>query len=922
MAGNSRLQIKTLTMAFALLLSVPFPVQFVSAGTVWSEGPQEFSHGEMEDLDLGHEGLSLNISAMQSTGKWTNLSPQNPPKDRHGCAMDLDSRLGKAVMFGGYNYKNNWFLGDTWTYDLETNTWTVQYPADSPPIRESSAMVYASSSREFVLFGGFGQRIWDDTWTYSLGTNAWTNQQPATHPEARGNPGMDYDSARDKVVLFGGLNGFDSFGDTWTYDTSTNTWMNMGPSSSPQARWGHGMVYDSAHRKSILFGGKTGDEFLNDTWTYDLAANKWTEMNPPDAPSPRCELNMAYDSARSEAVLFAGNRDVNAILSDTWTYNLTTNRWTNMTPAASPPARGECGMAYFSNNDAVVIFSGYTAQDTLDDTWKLKFFNGTAPAWGTFTSAPHDTGGQAYFGTMSWDAAIPPASKLSFQFRSADTEENLALSDFFGPDGTPGSFYQTSGQALNSTNNGTRWFQYRAYFSTDDLAVTPLLRGVTIRYNLIHELTLLSPAGGENWTGLQTISWTASDKDNDTPSFDIFLEDGVNSVTLAWGLPAGTSNLSWNASMFPNGTYRIRIIARDNNASIPLTVSAISGDFTIYHPPPSPPPNRPPHVILVSPPNNSVVNTTSVRLEWVGTDPDGDPLAFGVSYSVHPAPEPRIFENTSSVQLLDIAGLADNTTYSWTVNANDGKTNQTDVPVDVWSFTVKLPPVVPPPVNHPPRITSTPPANATEDEPYIYNVTASDPDNDPLTFMLVNPVEGMAIDPVSGKLSWTPASVQTLSIKVAVSDGRGGFDEQTYDLTVLRYPPICLITFPAEGATVSGAINITGVAAKGFRPLQKVEVRIDAGDWALAQHLDNWILSLDTRTLTNGLHTIQARAFDGRYYSENATVTITVDNVTPKRPRPEDDSFAGDLCPLFILIFIIAIVGGIIAIYYRNRKTK
>lgn len=922
MAGNSRLQIKTLTTAFVLLLSVPFPVQFVSAGTVWSESPQEFADGEMENLDLGPEGLSLNISAMQSTGKWTNLSPPNPPKGRHGCAMDYDSRLGKVVMFGGYEYKTYWYLGDTWTYDLDTNIWTFQSPADSPPIRESSAMAYDSSSREFVLFGGFGQCIWGDIWTYDLGANTWNNPEPVARPEARGNPGMAYDSGRDRIVLFGGLNGFNSFEDTWTYDTSTNTWMNMNPSTSPQARWGHGMVYDSAHRKSILFGGKTGDEFLNDTWTYDLAANKWTLMNPQVAPSPRCELTMAFDNIRGEAVLFGGNRDVNAILSDTWTYNLTTNRWTNMTPAASPPARGECGMAYYGKNNAVVIFSGYTAQDTLDDTWKLTFYNGTAPAWGTFTSAPHDTGGQAYFGTMSWDAAIPPASKLSFQFRSADTEENLALTDFAGPDGTPSSFYQASGQALNSTNNGTRWFQYRAHFSTDDLAVTPLLRGVTIRDNLIHELTLLSPAGGENWTGLQTISWTASDKDNDTLSFDIFLDDGVNSVTLARGLPAGTSNLSWNASMFPNGTYRIRIIARDNNASIPLTVTAISGDFTIYHPPPPPPPNRPPHVILVSPLNNSVVDTTSVRLEWVGTDPDGDPLAFGFSCSVEPAPPARIFTDVSSAQSFDLAGLADNTTYFWTVSADDGKTNQTDVPVDVWSFTVKLPPVVPPPVNHPPRITSTPPANATEGELYIYNVTAADPDNDSLTFLLVNPVQGMAIDPVSGKLSWTPTSVQILSIKVAVSDGRGGFDEQTYDLTVLRYPPICSITFPAEGATVSGTINITGLAAKGFRPLQKVEVRIDGGDWTEAIQPDNWRLPLNTRTLANGLHTIQARAFDGRYYSENATVTITVDNAAPKRPRPENVSFAGNMCPLFIFIIILAIVGGIIAVYYRNRRAR
>jgi len=229
-----------------------------------------------------------------------------------------------------------------------------------------------------------------------------------------------------------------------------------------------------------------------------------------------------------------------------------------------------------------------------------------------------------------------------------------------------------------------------------------------------------------------------------------------------------------------------------------------------------------------------------------------------------------------------------------------------------------------PPVNHPPRITSTPPANATEGVEYIYNVTAEDPDNDPLTFSLVSPIIGMTIDPGSGRLSWTPASLegsQTFYIVIAVSDGRGGADGQAFHITVARALPVCTITFPPGGATVSGTINVSGRAVESVRPLQKVEVRIDGGDWKRADRLENWKFALDTRALANGQHTINARAYDGRYYSDNATVTVTVDNAAPKPVRPDDTTIVTNLCPWFILLIILVIIGGVSAIYYKNRKT-
>src|SRR5207237_8502134 len=69
---------------------------------------------------------------------------------------------------------------------------------------------------------------------------------------------------------------------------------------------------------------------------------------------------------------------------------------------------------------------------------------------------------------------------------------------------------------------------------------------------------------------------------------------------------------------------------------------------------------------------------------------------------------------------------------------------------------------------------------------YRYNATATDPDNDPLTWDLpVHPV-GMVVDPVSGIVVWqpTPDEVGTANVLLRVQGGRGGVDLQSYRITV------------------------------------------------------------------------------------------------------------------------------------------
>ncbi|MEA2087807.1 MAG: putative Ig domain-containing protein, partial [Candidatus Caldatribacteriota bacterium] len=80
----------------------------------------------------------------------------------------------------------------------------------------------------------------------------------------------------------------------------------------------------------------------------------------------------------------------------------------------------------------------------------------------------------------------------------------------------------------------------------------------------------------------------------------------------------------------------------------------------------------------------------------------------------------------------------------------------------------------PPFLNQAPVITSEPIITATEDQLYSYQVEASDPNGDILTYSFSTKPEGMSIDSESGLISWIPANNQVgiHQVVVEISDGK------------------------------------------------------------------------------------------------------------------------------------------------------
>jgi len=102
-----------------------------------------------------------------------------------------------------------------------------------------------------------------------------------------------------------------------------------------------------------------------------------------------------------------------------------------------------------------------------------------------------------------------------------------------------------------------------------------------------------------------------------------------------------------------------------------------------------------------------------------------------------------------------------------------------------------------PPINQAPNITSTPITSATVDQAYTYNVNATDPDSDVITYSLTTKPAGMTISSTSGIINWTPAATGNYDVTVKVSDGEL-FDTQNFTVRVgqvpVNQPPIIIST--------------------------------------------------------------------------------------------------------------------------------
>ena len=236
------------------------------------------------------------------------------------------------------------------------------------------------------------------TTTTTEAATAWKElKPPGPVPMAREYASMVYDPEGRKVILFGGYGSLAVgsgmlLNDTWTYDPAANSWTSLSPTINGvlAMRTGQAMAYDSTGHRVIMFGGvPNSGGYLNDTWAYDPKANTWTELKPKGpAPSGRRFSAMVFDPKIGKVILFGGSvgMSLTDFVNDTWAYDPGANTWTKLKPkGALPSPRSGHAMVFDPMIGKVILFGGILgsgetwAYDSKANTWTDLEPTGEAP---------------------------------------------------------------------------------------------------------------------------------------------------------------------------------------------------------------------------------------------------------------------------------------------------------------------------------------------------------------------------------------------------------------------------------------------------------------------------------------------------------------------------------------------------------------
>lgn len=129
--------------------------------------------------------------------------------------------------------------------------------------------------------------------------------------------------------------------------------------------------------------------------------------------------------------------------------------------------------------------------------------------------------------------------------------------------------------------------------------------------------------------------------------------------------------------------------------------------------------------------------------------------------------------------------------------------------------------------NRGPMITSTPPPGDAElGRVYVYDIEATDPEGDVLTFELGDAPEGMTIDPATGRIEWTASFVDQ---RVVVNVRDGGDNLATHGFVI----PVVTELQPDQPVTIAAEETQAGLAfieVPANVPVLQVRLRGEQGD--------------------------------------------------------------------------------------------
>lgn len=179
--------------------------------------------------------------------------------------------------------------------------------------------------------------------------------------------------------------------------------------------------------------------------------------------------------------------------------------------------------------------------------------------------------------------------------------------------------------------------------------------------------------------------------------------------------------------------------------------------------------NAPPRITEVAVNSDGIARHAALEIRPTVIDVDGDPIELRYQWYVNNEADSFLSGTTLPADRYERGDAV-----RFTIVASDGTTDSKLYQSETLAV-----------ANAPPRIESTPPQKFEALE-YSYQVKASDPDGDSLSWRLDKAPQGMTINPASGLINWPLTGVKAgvYPMKIVVSDPAGAEAFQEFDLTL------------------------------------------------------------------------------------------------------------------------------------------
>jgi hypothetical protein len=782
-----------------------------------------------------------------ATRVWTDKNPASPPPALVQAGMLYDPLNKQIVLTGGLRSATlQW--GPSYFFDVQKNRWAVFNVLTTPLGRYGHEMFYDRQLNRGAVVGGRRTTSTRSTWFYTLrATGTWTSGVEM----APSNMNIGWEKINVTFSSAPLLSGTSLYLQV-AYSTDGVQFDEFrGPGGSTSAfylvrdgsdvsLWSDSINYHAVKVKALF----SSDDIPN---TFNVDQINLTYNRSPAAPAMLVPIDGARTNDPQQSFTWYQSSDPDGVGDEPFLFQLMVATSTDFfVPVINTSALSSTSPTITHISTSVLSQTTWywrvRAQDVkgLDGVWSTPFSlyldtSTPASAVQTMSAAAGPGHGQA---TLTWtfpgddDGPITGGQILVRYSSSGPILTEQAWIDAGA--GQSGVFSSSANAVISTavsalTEATTYYFSIKTVDENGNESPVSLVSPSAKTNNTPNAVSTMTLSRGPVNSEI-TISWTYPGDEPVGPDDGLAVVRYSKTRLMAdetdWGLADGERTFSYHAS---SGEAQVSIVTGlETETTYYIAMKLVdafgrSSALSTVHP--SIVSNRPPVAISQFSVSRTTANGT-VNVSWTYAGDDDLPTTNGLyiiryatsaissegAWSAAPFQSTGLFTGTTgSVFQKEIAGLANGTTYFFSIRTQD--------PLGSLSLLSTVSPSTC--TNGAPVISLISPSSGTLSNPTVITWNASDPDGDALVYVISLSLDGGVTYPVTLSTETSPVSQYTWSIsnlpngasyriRITATDPMGlvGVSSSTSNLTRSGYstpPSVVFVSQPATGQEVGGA---------------------------------------------------------------------------------------------------------------------